>query len=304
MVAADKIEFFLYDVFGTRPFSGNPANVILKAADLSVSQMQTIAAELSTPACAFIQEFDRENLYLKIFSPTSEVETSAHAVVAACHSLYDQGLLEMPKENMHLNVYTKGGKQRVLIEKQASGAIEVELFFELIKFYPFGYSRDLLAGTLGLSRSDIPEGWPLMKVHCGRSTLIVPVEKRDSLDKARPDYESLAQLNSKIEVASTLVYSRSAKGEFYCRVFSPRLGVFESSVSGSASAALAALHIAEGACELTPPKTKLTAEQGHSLGRAGRVDVEVSHGDHGIDRIGVSGPATMVASGEILAPGE
>jgi predicted PhzF superfamily epimerase YddE/YHI9 len=70
------------DAFSDRPFSGNPAAVVLLPRWLDEAVLQAIAAENNLSETAYVvREGDR--LQLRWFTPTVEVDLCGHATLAA-----------------------------------------------------------------------------------------------------------------------------------------------------------------------------------------------------------------------------
>jgi len=170
------------------------------------------------------------------------------------------------------------------------------------RFADFGYRIELLAGALGLDAYSIPASNPMGLAYTGLWALVVPVVSRAVIDAARPDFAALADLNRKVGCASTHLYTQIGPNRIYCRDFSPAVGVPEDPVTGSAMGATAALLVREKAIDLTPPVTRIEAEQGHALGRAGRAFIDVRHGSAGPEQVRVSGTAVEVFTGRIRIP--
>ena len=80
-----KYKVFQVDSFTDKKFSGNPAGVVLNADGLTDNEMQQIAKELNNSETAFIlspSESDHE-VWIRFFTPTTEVPTCGHATIAA-----------------------------------------------------------------------------------------------------------------------------------------------------------------------------------------------------------------------------
>ncbi len=73
------------DVFTAAPFAGNAAGVVTDARGLTDEQMQSIAAELKNSETAFIlpPEGDDHDIYVRFFTPETEVPICGHATLGA-----------------------------------------------------------------------------------------------------------------------------------------------------------------------------------------------------------------------------
>ena len=77
------------DAFADRPFTGNPAAVLLLADWLEDGLMQSIAAENNLAETAFAVR-RAHGWDLRWFSPTQEVDFCGHATLATAHAIFVQ----------------------------------------------------------------------------------------------------------------------------------------------------------------------------------------------------------------------
>jgi predicted PhzF superfamily epimerase YddE/YHI9 len=73
------------DSFTTRPFTGNPAGVVLEAQGMTDAEMLAVARELNNSETAFVLPADAadHDVRVRFFTPTTEVPTCGHATVGA-----------------------------------------------------------------------------------------------------------------------------------------------------------------------------------------------------------------------------
>ena len=87
-------EFALVDAFVlARPFSGNPAGVVLLEDLSDDAWMQGVANELAQAATAFLAPGEQGTFHLRWFTPVAEVALCGHATLAAAHRLWETGVL-------------------------------------------------------------------------------------------------------------------------------------------------------------------------------------------------------------------
>ena len=88
-----KHKIFQADAFTNKPFSGNPACVVLLEHERPDIWMQSVASEMNLSETAFItgktSPFD-----LRWFTPAVEVELCGHATLASAHILYETEIAE------------------------------------------------------------------------------------------------------------------------------------------------------------------------------------------------------------------
>jgi PhzF family phenazine biosynthesis protein len=85
------IPLFQIDAFSNKAFAGNPAAVCLLDAEKNVTWMQSVAMEMNLSETAFVRRIDK-GFELRWFTPTHEVDLCGHAILAAGHVLWEQGL--------------------------------------------------------------------------------------------------------------------------------------------------------------------------------------------------------------------
>ncbi len=299
---ASTVGLQIIDAFTEEAFAGNPAGVVLGAGALSDEQMQKIAREVNASETAFLTGNDAGVYKVRYFTPSQEVDFCGHATVAIASALAWAGRVAVGEEPVRITLSVKAGDLEVELRPHTVCTVEVVMTQAGPRFADFGYRLELLAGALGLDTFQIPPSWPLGLAYTGLWALVVPVLDREALDSARPDFAALSDLNAKIGCASTHLYTHSGPNKLYCRDFSPAVGVAEDPVTGSAMGAMAALLVREAAVDLTPPTARIEAEQGHSMGRPGRVRIEVDHGHGGPERVRVAGTAVLAVDGEIRIP--
>ncbi|MCP4021810.1 MAG: PhzF family phenazine biosynthesis isomerase, partial [Desulfobacteraceae bacterium] len=79
------ISIYQIDSFTNEKFKGNPAGVVLDADALSKDQMLVIAREMNNSETAFIlsAQGDDHDVWLRYFTPATEVPICGHATIAA-----------------------------------------------------------------------------------------------------------------------------------------------------------------------------------------------------------------------------
>ncbi|WFR67250.1 PhzF family phenazine biosynthesis isomerase [Curtobacterium flaccumfaciens] len=77
-----SIEILRYTAFASEPGGGNPAGIVLDAADLSDDEMLAIAREVAYPETAFVVGHSHSGPRVRYFSPGAEVPFCGHATIA------------------------------------------------------------------------------------------------------------------------------------------------------------------------------------------------------------------------------
>ncbi|HEX4597132.1 MAG TPA: PhzF family phenazine biosynthesis isomerase, partial [Burkholderiaceae bacterium] len=80
--------FQLVDVFGERPFSGNPLAVVFDADDLEGEQMQQIARWINLSETTFLcsPSDPAADYRVRIFTPARELAFAGHPTLGTCHA--------------------------------------------------------------------------------------------------------------------------------------------------------------------------------------------------------------------------
>ena len=83
--------YYEIDVFGAKPFSGNPVGVVLDADQLSTKQMQDFArwTNLSETTFVLTPKDNKADYGLRIFTPTSELPFAGHPTLGTAKAWLD-----------------------------------------------------------------------------------------------------------------------------------------------------------------------------------------------------------------------
>lgn len=289
----------LVDAFTCEPFHGNPAGVVPDADGLAEAAMQRIARELgASETCFLLAPARGGDLRLRYFTPAREVPLCGHATVAAVHVLAAEGRLR-PAAAAGEGVEVAAARLETgagLLPVEArweGGRVTALLGQPAPRFRPFGGDAAEVAACLGLPPAAIAAaGLPVALASTGLWHLLVPVAGLEAVRRAAPDLTRLARLNEALGVHTTHVYALEAldpAADLHARSFAPAIGVAEDPQTGTASGALAAFLAALGLLvpagglgqpsPARPGAVRLVMEQGHELGRPGRIEVEVVAGE-------------------------
>src|SRR4051794_37689576 len=85
------MRYAVVDAFADRPFTGNPAAVVLLERELDDAARQAIAMEFNLAETAYVRRRDDGAWELRWFTPTREVDLCGHATLAAAHALWEWG---------------------------------------------------------------------------------------------------------------------------------------------------------------------------------------------------------------------
>lgn len=283
------LDLRIVDAFTHRPFTGNPAAVVLPSEgsppdDMPAEALQLMAREMNLSETAFPGRPDKSGVRrLRWFTPTTEVSLCGHATLAAAHALFEAGAAE-----------TREGTLRFA---STSGPLQVhrsirdgQTFLRLD--FPADPPQDGpmppgLAAAMGIF-----EGSPFAAgARCG----VVQVPDEAFLMKMRPDMEALRRVPIPVGMlgVSATAPSEDPDTHFVSRFFGPWVGVPEDPVTGMAHCALGPWW----GRRLDAPE--LEARQGGSprFPRGGRLTVRMDG-----SRVHLLGQAVTVLEGRIRAP--
>ncbi len=259
--------FVIYqvDAFTDTPFTGNPAAVCLLEDKRSETWMQALGTEMNVSETAIVERREENNAFdLRWFTPVMEVDLCGHATLAAAHVLWEEGAVSARAIIFH----TRSG---ILTATRQHGLIELD-------FPPDPVSEIApppgMAAALGLSA---------VYVGKGRDDYLVVLDSAQQVRDLSPDFRQLASIPGR-----GFIVTAPGDGEFdfVSRFFSPRAGIEEDPVTGSAHCTLA------GYWQERLGKPAFTARQLSERGGTLRVAVVG-------ERIVLSGQAVTVLQGNL-----
>ena len=259
-------ELWIVDSFAEAPFSGNPAAVCMLPGHRPDAWHQAVAGEMNQAATAFLTR--REGDWgLRWFNPRVELELCGHGTLASAHFLWESGRLQ---RTTAARFHTRGG-----VLTAASDGDWIVLDFP----------------STPPQETDLPEGLAdalgTRPVWSGRTPfdLFVQVDTAERVRSLSPDLAALAAFDAR----GIIVTAEGDAGgiDFVSRFFSPRVGIPEDAVTGSAHCALAP-HWADRL-----GRKLLTGYQASA--RGGKVRVEVRE-----ERVQLAGKARTVVRGTLL----
>ncbi|MGE0749780.1 MAG: PhzF family phenazine biosynthesis protein [Variibacter sp.] len=212
-----RLPIYQIDAFSDRPFTGNPAAVVLLEAWLDDETQQAIAAENNMTTTAFLID-DESNPKLRWFTPTIEEEICGHATMATAWLVFNR----LRPSLRQVTFDTRAGALRV--DRRDDGRLAID--FPTRPPKPVMPHPDLLA-ALGNPRP--------REILAGRDYLVV-LEDAAAVRAVRPDFRRLGATDRH----ATIVTAPGDNG-FDCvsRFFAPGHGIDEDPATGAAHASVA-----------------------------------------------------------------
>jgi len=254
------------DAFTERPFSGNPAAVVLLERPREEDWMRAVAREMNLSETAFLER-QGEEFGLRWFTPAVEVDLCGHATLASAHVIWEEGILPA---GATARFRTRSG----LLTAEMRGP-EIELDFPADPPRPIDPPAELIR-AIGAEPAFAAKG---------RFDHLLVLDSEEEVRGVRPDFARLRDVSER----GVIVTARSSAPEFdfVSRFFAPAGGVDEDPVTGSAH------------CTLGP-------YWGERLGKASLVGFQASARGGVVkvrlagERVKLGGRAVTVLRGELL----
>ncbi|MFS0888745.1 PhzF family phenazine biosynthesis protein [Peribacillus frigoritolerans] len=291
------VRVFHYDAFSSKPNKGNPAGVVLDADGLTEKEMQDIAMKVGFNETSFPMESDIADLRIRYFTPGHEMNLCGHATMATIHALKTRGLLDKDE----LMIETGAGILPIKIHAAAGPDIYITMKQAAPQFEAFNGDKAGLASSLGLDIEDLESELPIVYGSTGLWTLLVPVKERSSFKRMKANNSLFPQLLKEMPRASVHPFcleTYDSDAHMHARHFSsPFSGTLEDPVTGTASGVMGAYYAKYLKGDLED-EVHLLIEQGHEIGKDGRVRVTATKNDGTYD-IEITGNAVYVKEFEV-----
>ena len=258
------------DAFADRPFTGNPAAVLVLDESQPEEWMAAVARETNLSDTGFVirEELPDADFRLRWFTPTVEVNLCGHATLASAHCLFEDGVPGPIRFATRSGVLT--------VDRRPDGALAMDF-----PAWPCSQveARDAVTAALGAAVE-----WT------GRTTngafLVALMADEGSIRALKPDLAAVSVLDSTVGLIPTAPADPAAGYDFVSRVFAPQAGIPEDPVTGSAHTVLAPFWADRLA------RTSLLGLQVSP--RSGFVGVELNG-----DRVTITGRAVTVFDGTL-----
>jgi len=291
-----QIPILEYNAFTSQPFAGNPAGVVLNAADLDDGQMQHIARQLNLAETAFLAQPTREDadVRLRWFTPACEVTLCGHATIAAFTAAADHGLFATGAGETTLRVETLSGVLSIGIDSRGARP-EVSMQIPVPDFEPLRIDRDSFAALWGVPAAALAGDWWVQRT---LDYWYVPVATRQALATLTLHTEGLRRLDDQAAFTFHCSDTVDEGSDWHLRFFAPFHGVPEDLVTGSAQGPMGVVHQMTTGTE-NEGWSEYVGEQGDILESPGRVRVRVHRREGKVDDVRIAGGAVAMLEGKI-----
>ncbi|MGW6568992.1 PhzF family phenazine biosynthesis protein [Streptomyces sp. NPDC054975] len=216
----------IVDAFTDRPFSGNPAGVLLLDSFPDDHWLQKVAAEVNLSETAFAHPLPPggdADWALRWFTPAAEVDMCGHATLATAHVLHTTGAATGT---------VRFSARCGILSATAAPDGSLTMDFPTSSLTP-------VEAPAGLEKA---LGAEIVSVHDTAShigDLVVELHDEATVRALTPDVAALVTLSERGVVVTAAAEQPERGYDFVSRAFFPRLGIDEDPVTGSAHTALA-----------------------------------------------------------------
>ncbi|MCF7755785.1 PhzF family phenazine biosynthesis isomerase [Paenibacillus xylanexedens] len=286
-----NITVYHYDAFSTVPGQGNPAGVVFDADHFSETEMQQIAYKVGFNETVFVLNSEVADVRLRYFTPGHEINLCGHATMASLYGLRTRGMLS---DKELITIETNVGILPIQFERNADN-IYMEMKQDQPQFIPFQGDIEKLMSAINLILDDVDLSTPIVYGSTGTWTLLIPIRELNSFMKMKPDSSLFPGILIETPKASLHPFcfeTRDSDAMMHARHFSsPYSGTTEDPVTGTASGVMGAYYLTYVKPEID--EVQFVVEQGHEIGRDGKVQVSVIRDGEDMD-VRMKGTAVFV----------
>jgi len=257
------------DSFTDRPFTGNPAAVLLLDEAPSDEWMAAVARETNVSDTGFVirERLADADFRLRWFTPAVEVDLCGHATLASAHCLFEDGV------KGPIRFATRSGV--LTVSQRADGSLAMD--------FPAWPPSQIEARSATAEALGAPVEWT------GRTDndffLLALLADEPSVRGLSPDLTAVSELDASAVIVTAVADSGQVY-DFVSRLFAPSAGIPEDPVTGSSHTVLAPFWAGRLG------RTSLVGLQASS--RSGEVGVELNG-----DRVTIIGRAITVLDGAL-----
>lgn len=297
-----KLRFHTYDVFTSRRFGGNPLAIVGEADSLSTEEMQAITREFNLSETIFVLKPDdpANTAKVRIFFPAGEMPFAGHPTVGCAIFLAERKYKPGCSFETEIRLEEKAGLVPVKVSR--IGDVPRAMFTApVIPLVPdvLQPSAGEVAQAAGLSAADIGFGRHVPRlVQAGPRFLLVPLNSRDALKRARPIEPHWSALVGRLGTDGGYFYAQggdAARTAFRARMFAPTGGIPEDPATGAATA-MFSRQLADFE-NLADGTHGWELEQGYEMGRPSDLHLEADIAAGRLAAVRVAGQAVQIMEG-------
>jgi PhzF family phenazine biosynthesis protein len=256
------------DAFTDKPFTGNPAAVLVLEEAPSDEWMAAVARETNLSDTGFVirEELSDADFRLRWFTPTVEIDLCGHATLASAHCLFEDGV------GGPIRFATRSGVLTVGQRSDGSLAMDFPTWSSVKSDDESAVAKAIGALVEWTGRTK------------NGSFVLALLADEGLVRHLSPDLAAVSALDASVGLIVTAVADPGQEHDFVSRVFAPQAGIPEDPVTGSAHTVLAPYWADRF------ERTSLVGLQVSS--RSGLVGVELNG-----DRVTIIGRAITISDG-------
>lgn len=295
------MRLFHVDAFTRARFTGNPACVVLDAADCDDARLATIARAYPHAETAFVLAATApdHDCVLRFFNARKEMPFVGHATIAA-HAV----LLAVGRRGLGV-LRQRSGTGIIAVSATAEPDDTVAPTIEFRQGLPelspplAAAARARVAAALRVPPEALDHDLPPLIARKGSTRLLLPLASPEILNALAPDFDALVTLGLEIGAEGFFAFTQAGGAAIDARMFCPALGIDEDPVSGNAHAMLAAYLWQYG--RLDAGVSGFLGRQGRAMGRPGEVSVRLEIVAGKLVAVGIGGQAVIVSIEDFAA---
>ena len=275
-----KIKFYQIDSFTDEVFGGNPTAVFLQAEELADSEMKKIAREMNLSESAFMLPSTKADFKLRFFTPPGdEIKFCGHATIGALCTISCEGLFGAKAGTVRdLKVETNAGILAMTVDMTDLKNPAYSFAAPKIDMAIPEYSLSEVISALGIPSSHVNMNMPLM-IERTNNYLFFAVPSLKHLGELNVNFQAASQYASRDKIVVFCAITNEAfdkNHQIHCRGYAPFVGVPEDPFTGSMMGGVCGYIVKN---QLVPQSAiNIVVEQGHFIGRPGKVEMEISRG--------------------------
>lgn len=301
-----KYIYYITDVFTNQIFNGAQIAVFPDAEGLDKTQMLSIARELNLTKTVFLSKIENtdNHFHMVNFSPSGEVFTTGHPIIAAAYTLGSCDRLTI-MDKAHTSITFHQGSVEihasVTFADSKPSFVQYNRTVSPIVDY-FTPTETELSSFLGIDAAYIDnKKYSTRLVSCGTPYLVVPLFYYETLREAKFDFtawsQSIAPQTAAQEILLVSPKTPSQDSDFAIRLLGPNIAFNEDPPVGSSIPTLAAFlcsfdHMQKGTYTFS-------VQRGDEKTRRSLINLEMDHKGEDTLNLRVGGEAVMVAEGKI-----
>jgi len=297
--------FLHFDVFTDHLFGGNQLAVFPDGRGLSSETMQAIAKEMNFSETTFVLPAEQTgtDMRVRIFTPGSELPMAGHPTIGTTFALARIGVIPPARERI---VFGLGVGPTPVTMTWTDGDLNFAWMTQSAPVFSEPIAdRACAAAVLDLPEAALASNAPVQVVSCGLPYVLVPLARREAVDRAMLNLAAYDRLIGSAANANGVFLFSLEPGRdnatAYSRMFAPLIGVAEDPATGSASGPLGCYLVRHNLVPAASAGAMLSL-QGVKMGRPSHVHISIGVDGADIRSVRVGGASVLAGEGTLYIP--